>query len=103
MLAGCGGAGAVHQVSPEPGCGHVTAGGKAAVFFMTSAGGTSACGYTYAGKPAGRLLTYPQCMEACAEPWPSPDGHYTLSGFTVTDTASGHVVARLPADVADYV
>ena len=104
MLAGCGGAGVVQgRVSPEPGCGHVTADGKAAVFFVTSAGGTSACGYTYAGKPAGRLLTYPQCMEACAEPWPSPDGHYTLSGFTVTDTASGHVVAQVPDDVADYV
>lgn len=100
MLAGCAGAGVVQG---QPDCGHVTAGGKAAVFFVTSAGGTGACGYTYTGKPAGRLLTYPRCMEACAVPRPSPDGHYTLTGFTVTDTASGRVVARLPDDVADYV
>src|SRR5258708_10028295 len=47
----------------------------------------------------------PPCVEEapCAEPGPAPDGHYTLSGFTVTDTASGHVVAQLPGDVADYV
>jgi hypothetical protein len=100
MLAACGGTG----VSPgDASCGHVAAGGKAAVFFVHSAGGAGACGYTYTGKPAGRLLTYPQCMETCVEPWPSPDGHYTLGGFTVTDTASGHVVAQLSDDVADYV
>ncbi|HEX8005101.1 MAG TPA: hypothetical protein VF482_01585 [Trebonia sp.] len=73
------------------------------MFFVTPAGGTGACGYTYAGKPAGRLLTYPRCMEACFVPRPSPDGHYTLSGFTVTDTASGRVIAQLPDDAADYV
>jgi hypothetical protein len=42
-------------------------------------------------------------VEACVVPWPSPDGHYELTGFTVTDTASGRVVARLPDDVLDYV
>lgn len=100
MLAGCGGTG----VSPGgASCGHAAAGAKAAVFFVHSAGGAGACGYTYTGKPAGRLLTYPQCVEACVEPRPSPDGHYTLSGFTVTDTASGHVVAQLSDDVAGYV
>lgn len=103
MLAGCAGAGVVRgQASPKPDCGHVTASGKAAVFFMRSADGTGACGYTYAGKPTGRLLTYPWCMEACAEPRPSPDGHYTLSMFTVTDTASGRVVAQLPDDATGY-
>jgi hypothetical protein len=100
VLAGCAGAGVVQG---QPDCGHLTAGGKAAVFFVNSAGGTGACGYTYAGKPAGRLLTYPRCVEACVVPWPSPDGHYELTGFTVTDTASGRVVARLPDDVLDYV
>ena len=100
VLAGCGGAGVVQG---QPDCGHVTAGGKAAVFFVNPGAGTGACGYTYAGKPARRLLTYPQCVEACAEPGPSPDGHHALSRFTVTDTASGRVVARLPGDVADYV
>jgi len=100
MLAGCAGAGVVQG---QPGCGHVTADEKAAVFFVTPAGGTLACGYTYAGTPAGRSLTYPRCMEACAVPWPSPDGHYALSGFTVTDTASGRVAARLADDVAGYV
>lgn len=100
LLAGCAGAVAADG---QPGCGHVTASGTAAVFFVNSAGGTSACGYSYTGKPAGRQLTYPRCMEACAVPWPSPDGHYTLTGFTVTDTASGRVVTQLSDDVADYV
>ena len=100
MLAGCGGAGVVQG---QPDCGHVTADGKAAVFFVNPGAATGACGYTYAGKPAGRLLTYPPCVEACVVPWPSPDGHYALGEFMVTDTASGRVVARLPDDVAGYV
>ncbi|WP_222849297.1 hypothetical protein [Trebonia kvetii] len=70
------------------------------MFFVSSPGATGACGYTYAGKPSGRVLTYPPCTEVCTEPWPSPDGHYTLGGLTVTDTASGHAVARLSDDAA---
>jgi hypothetical protein len=100
VLAGCAGV-----VQGQPDCVHVTAGGKAAVFFVNPGAGTSACGYTYAGKPAGRLLTYPPCggEAPCVVPWSSPDGHHALSGFTVTDTASGRVVAQLLGDVVDSV
>lgn len=100
MLAGCAGGG---RAPDQAGCVHVTAGGQATVFFVTPAGGTSACGYTYAGKPAGRSLTYPPCMETCAVPWPSPDGQYALTGFTVIDTASGRAAVQVSDDVADYV
>jgi hypothetical protein len=102
VLAGCAGAGVMQG---QPDCEHVTTGAKAAVFFVNPGAGTGACGYTYAGKAAGRLLTYPPCggEAPCVVPGPSPDGHYALGEFTVTDTASGRVVARLPGDVAGYV
>jgi hypothetical protein len=103
MLAGCASAGAGSGAAPgQQGCVHVTADEKAAVFFVTPAGRAVGCGYTYTGAPAGRSLAYQRCIEACSVPWPSPDGHYALTEFTVTDTASGRVAARLP-DNAAYV
>ena len=101
LLAGCGSV--QGKAGAGAGCGQLTnAGERAAAFFVMSPGGRSACGYTYAGKPTGRVLAYPPCTEVCTELWPSPDGHYALDGLMVTDTASGRVVARLSDDAAGY-
>lgn len=102
MAAGCTGAGR-GGVRAQPDCGHPVVSQNAPVFFVTLAGETGACGYTYRGKPAGRLLKSTPCIEACAVPRPSLDGHFTLSGFAVSDTASGRVVARMPDDVLDLI
>lgn len=104
MLAGCAGGGAARgQAGSGPDCGHPAISPNAPVFFVTLAGETGACAFTYGGKSSGRLLKYTPCIEACAQPRPSPDGHLTLTGFTVTDTASGRVAGQLPDNVVDAV
>lgn len=104
MLAGCAGGGAARgQAGLGPDCGHPAMSPNAPGFFVTRAGAPGACGFTYGGEPSGRMLKYTPCLEACAQPRPSPDGHFTLTGFMVTDTASGRVVGQVPDDVLDSV